>query len=323
MKKGCGLALLLLSVVFFSVEKNDTYAADLFDPGFADISIKVKNDVIPYKEFAFYVLPGETIPIEIDKNPTSNIYSLYDMNGLSPSIIRNKWNWKAPEKVGVYSIDITNKEGIKQITLNIFVMIPFNQLRGQFLKQFRIGHYPKIAYHQLEIYKNPPGFIEITERNKNTSLSPHFRVNQFLSRQQGGYPKYLVLKERLVLKLELVLLKTNERGYYAPTFLIMSGYRTPFYNELIGNVKYSRHLWGDAADIFLDENPKDGVMDDLNKDGVINSLDTAVLYDTIDDLHGKPFYEVLTGGLGKYERTRNHGPFVHLDVRGFRVRWGD
>ena len=102
----------------------------------------------------------------------------------------------------------------------------------------------------------------------------------------------------------------------------MSGYRTPFYNRAIGNVKYSRHLWGGAADIFIDEDPKDGTMDDLNRDGIINYKDAAVLYDIVDDLYGKPFYRIFMGGLGRYKKTANHGPFVHVDVRGFRARWG-
>lgn len=55
--------------------------------------------------------------------------------------------------------------------------------------------------------------------------------------------------------LEFILEKVNAQGYRWETFCVMSGYRTPYYNKAIGNVRYSRHLWGDAADIFIDENP--------------------------------------------------------------------
>jgi uncharacterized protein YcbK (DUF882 family) len=102
----------------------------------------------------------------------------------------------------------------------------------------------------------------------------------------------------------------------------MSGYRTPYYNELIGNVKRSRHLLGGAADIFIDESPKDGMMDDLNKDGKIDWRDAHILYEIIDDMYGKKFYEPFVGGLARYEKTACHGPFVHVDVRGNRARWG-
>ena len=173
------------------------------------------------------------------------------------------------------------------------------------------------------IYRPPRGFIEVTEDNLETLVSPHFRLKDFLCKQDGDYPKYLVLQEKLLLKLELILEKVNEEGVRCNTFHVMSGYRTPYYNKLIGNVKYSRHLWGGAADIFIDEHPEDSMMDDLNGDGQIDYRDAGVLYDIIDRMYGKPWYQRFLGGLGRYKKTSNHGPFVHVDVRGFRARWGD
>jgi hypothetical protein len=87
-------------------------------------------------------------------------------------------------------------------------------------------------------------------------------------------------------------------------------------------VKYSRHVWGGAADVFVDENPRDGMMDDLNADGAHDYRDAAVLYELVDGLYDKPFYAPFVGGLGRYKKTAAHGPFVHVDVRGFRARWG-
>jgi hypothetical protein len=82
-------------------------------------------------------------------------------------------------------------------------------------------------------------------------------------------------------------------------------------------------VYGDAADIFIDQNPKDGMMDDLNQDGKIDYKDAGVLYDIIDEMFGKPWYTPFVGGLGRYKKTKEHGPFVHADARGFRARWGD
>ncbi|MBU2515300.1 hypothetical protein KJ966_28620 [bacterium] len=323
MKKISVLLILFFGIIDFYSEESCCHATDLFDPGLAEISVKVKNEIIPFKEFALYVLPGEMINCEIYKSPEPELFFIVVSEGPFRVRTRNKWSWTAPDKTGVYSIVISNEAGENQMTLNIFVMLPFSQLKGEFLNGFRIGHYPNTAYQQLAIYEKPTGFIEITSQNENTRISPHFRIKQFLSKQKGDFPKYLVLKERLLLKLELILGKTNEKGLYAPTFEIMSGYRTPYYNKLIGNVKYSRHLWGGAADIFIDENPKDGIMDDINGDGIYDYQDAGVLYDIVDELYGKPYYNLLVGGLGRYTRTRHHGPFVHVDVRGVKVRWGD
>ncbi|MDX1389079.1 MAG: D-Ala-D-Ala carboxypeptidase family metallohydrolase, partial [Acidobacteriota bacterium] len=182
--------------------------------------------------------------------------------------------------------------------------------------------YPATPLKGLEIYQPPRGFIEVTEANVDTPVAPHFTLRQFLCKQGGGYPKYVVLRERLLLKLELLLEQVNAAGFECDTFHVMSGYRTPYYNRSIGNVKYSRHVYGGAADIFIDVDPRDGNMDDLNGDGKIDVHDAGVLYDLIDGLYGTDFYNAYVGGLGRYKKTKAHGPFVHVDVRGFRARWG-
>jgi hypothetical protein len=208
------------------------------------------------------------------------------------------------------------------MTLNVFVLVPTDKIRDGTLNQYRIGTYPGRAKGRPAIYETPAGLIEVTEENRGTLVSPHFRLEQFLCKQESGYPKYAVLRTRLLLKLESILELVNRAGYRCDTFHIMSGYRTPYYNELIGNVRYSRHLWGGAADIFIDADPVDGMMDDLNRDGRIDYRDAEVLYDLIDGEHGKPWYKRFAGGLARYKKTSDHGPFVHVDVRGFHARWG-
>ena len=74
--------------------------------------------------------------------------------------------------------------------------------------------------------------------------------------------------------------------------------------------------------MYIDENPKDGNMDDLNKDGKINMQDATVLFKIADQFVNKTGKTDLTGGVGQYKKTASHGPFVHIDVRGTRARWG-
>jgi uncharacterized protein YcbK (DUF882 family) len=85
--------------------------------------------------------------------------------------------------------------------------------------------------------------------------------------------------------------------------------------------KCSQHIYGGAADIFIDVAPIDNVMDDLNRDGKIDYHDAAILYDLVDGMYGNPWYESFIGGLGKHKRSSQHGPFVHVDVRGIKTRW--
>ncbi len=104
----------------------------------------------------------------------------------------------------------------------------------------------------------------------------------------------------------------NHRGLELDTLFIMSGYRTPWYNQRIGNrTKYSRHLYGGAADIFPDG---DG-------DGFPNRADAETLAEIVAKLTESGHAKSLVGGLGINGPAPHRGPFVHVDVRGYPARW--
>jgi uncharacterized protein YcbK (DUF882 family) len=103
---------------------------------------------------------------------------------------------------------------------------------------------------------------------------------------------------------------------------VMSGFRTPQYNRRglgRGRAEASRHQYGDAADVFVD-NDRNGRMDDLNRDGRVDTRDARVLLQAVERVEAE--YPALTGGAGVYAATRAHGPFTHIDARGTRARWG-
>jgi hypothetical protein len=294
-----------------------------YSPGKAGFTIKFKEEISPYKVIAMFVLPNEVVTIEALGAGNTNALALRYSAGEVTESNGNHWRWRAPGSVGDYSVAVIDSTAGDSIKISAFVMVPYSDLKGEYLNGYRIGKYPSVSAKLLPIYKPPRGFIEVTRANEDRQVSPHFRLKQFVCKQEGGYPRYVVLRERLLLKLEVVLEEANRRGYNTGTFEIMSGYRTPYYNKAIGNVRYSRHLWGGAADIFIDQDPADGMMDDLNADGKIDYRDAEVLYDIVEGLYDRPWYERFLGGLAWYRRTRSHGPFVHVDVRGFRARWGD
>jgi hypothetical protein len=296
---------------------------NVFSPEKAGFTIRINDETSSYRVMSAFVLPSEQLTLEVQNPALSGPYSLEISAGVITHRRPARWHWQAPDRPGLTALRIIHPAAHDSMQLNVFTMVPYDQLQGEELNGYRIGKYPAIPLKQLPIYRPPRGFIEVNEDNLETLVSPHFRLKDFLCKQDGDYPKYLVLQEKLLLKLELILEKVNEQGVRCNTFHVMSGYRTPYYNKLIGNVKYSRHLWGGAADIFIDEHPADGMMDDLNGDGQINYRDAGVLYDIIDRMYGKPWYQRFLGGLGRYKKTSNHGPFVHVDVRGFRARWGD
>ena len=312
-------SMFLLSVFVPSASFGGEFSAQK-----VNFTVHVQDVEIPYNIMSIFVMPDEIVTLRISPDKSkSSLFSLRSSQGRIRHVQRNQWRWRAPKVPGLYSLMVSGDQMTDSMSLNIFVMVPKKHQQGEYLNGYRIGNYPKILFKGLSQYKPPRGFVEVTADNADTPVSPHFRLKQFLCKQNGGYPKYLVLKEKLPLKLELILQRLNDKGYRCDSFHVMSGYRTPYYNKAIGNVKYSRHIYGGAADIFIDENPKDKMMDDLNQDGKSDYKDAAIIYEIIDELYGKPYYVKFLGGLARYKKTANHGPFVHLDVRGRRARWGD
>ena len=297
-------------------------AAAEFSSGKLSFSVKVRGETTAYRVLAVSVMPEAALSLETSAHPGGRSYEATASGGSLRTIRPGKWEWKAPAEAALYALTIRSIDTGEVMRLNAFVLVPLARVENGRLNGYRIDAYPATPLKGLEIYKPPRGFIEVTEANVDTPVAPHFTLRQFLCKQGGGYPKYVVLRERLLLKLELLLEQVNAAGFECDTFHVMSGYRTPYYNRSIGNVKYSRHVYGGAADIFIDVDPRDGNMDDLNGDGKIDVHDAGVLYDLIDGLYGTDFYNAYVGGLGRYKKTKAHGPFVHVDVRGFRARWG-
>lgn len=293
-----------------------------FDPGHASFSLRFNKEETPYRVMATFILPGEELTIEAFATAAGGVYQANAPHGRLRARSGLRWSFLPPATPGVYPVTVRQLEPADSIRLNVFVMVQITEIENEHLNGYRIGSYPARPLKGLAIYNPPRGFIEVTSENRETLVAPHFRLSQFLCKQESGWPKYIVLQERLLLKLELILAALNESGYRARSLEIMSGYRTPFYNSAIGNVQYSRHVWGGASDIYVDESPRDGMMDDLNGDGRIDSRDAGVVYDLIDGMHRQPVYASFVGGLGRYRKTSKHGPFVHVDVRGFRARWG-
>lgn len=299
-----------------------------FDPGLAGFRVLIDGESCPYNVFAFYVRPDERIPIEIETPDPAHAYALLADRGTVIDLGAGRWSWQAPRDPGMCEIAVLHGGTDQIINLHAFVMVPFEALQNGEINGYKIGKYPQPPTSNdspwsvvlAPRYAAPPGFIEVTPENIDTQVSPHFKLGQFLCKEPSDFPKYLVLTTRLLLKLERILEELNRLGHPVHTFAIMSGYRTPYYNAAIGNVALSRHQYGDAADVYVDEDGN-GNMDDLNGDGRINVKDSSLLYGIVDGMQKGPALASLTGGIGLYEKTSSHGPFVHVDARGRAAHW--
>ncbi|MGQ0648225.1 MAG: hypothetical protein ACT4P7_11710 [Gemmatimonadaceae bacterium] len=202
------------------------------------------------------------------------------------------------------------------------VLRPFGEKRGEVLNGYRLGRWPAERWIMARNYFNPDGFVEVTPDNADLALTAHFTLGDFVTHDQRSvWPKYVVLEEKLIDKLELILQTLHALGAPARRVVVLSGFRAPYYNDRgvgEGMARASRHQFGDAADIIIDDDAN-GRMDDLNKDGRVDLADTAPVAVALARVEAK--YRSLVGGLGTYTAMGPSGPFVHIDVRGTSARW--
>ena len=194
----------------------------------------------------------------------------------------------APRGAGIWNVLLAIGNAVRPVAnFNIITLLPFSTKQNGRIGTYYIGSWPSEhgatgpAKAPPLAYANPAGFIEVTAENADTPVSEHFKLRDFLTHDQPNvWPKYLVLQQRLIDKLELVLEDLEAHGHDVHGVHIMSGFRSPQYNYTGGNTggraNLSRHMYGDASDIFID-NDGDGQMDDLNHDGKISIADSQVI----------------------------------------------
>lgn len=237
-------------------------------------------------------------------------------------VLRTLFGDSAERKAGVYAAKADDAAN----SFHFITMRPFTDKVAGRIGMYRIGFFPEERRGaRSSAYVNPEGFLEVTAENQNTSVSEHFQLRDFLTHDQVRvWPKYLVLREPLIDKLELVISELKLMGVKVNGMKVMSGFRTPQYNQQGvgpgGRVQDSRHQYGDAADVYIVNGANDW-MSDLNGDGRVDTRDAHVIAMAAERVEAKN--PDLVGGVGIYKSTSAHGPFVHIDVRGTRARWGE
>ncbi len=306
------LALLLPALLLAPL----SYAAE---PASEDGTVTELKAVPDFLDHLFVpVIPETSNTFAVTTEPVDEILSVPEGYKIARNGTGLRIEAPAGEKSGYARIRI----GGHELTLTLVNLIPSTNLRGGFLEGYHIGDYVLAPLRGLETYAPPRGFVRLTPANADLQVSDHYRLRDFQCKLDGE-SKFLILRTEALMKLELLQHELEVRHHLKFTrFTIMSGYRTPFYNSMIGNeTSYSRHLYGDAMDIFVDEDG-DGKMDDLNGDGRIDVNDAKFLLGIAEAIDQSQQWGWLKGGAGVYHATRAHGPYLHIDARGYVTRWG-
>lgn len=318
MKKLFYISIILLLVLISSC----SVSADSFSEEHADFSVVYDDLKIPLKTFSIFVMPWEDIEIKIAEEDRNQQY-LIELGGKKYES-GSSFSWKAHGESGHYPVTIREKNSTgenSKIKLNVFVLHPYSEKEGEYMHGFRIGNYPKASADKKEEYSKPEGFLKIDKSLLDLNLTPHFKMEQFLTNQSEELPQFIAIKESILLKLEYFLAEVNNAGYNAETFGIVSFYRSPYFNKKIGNgTHYSRHIYGDAVDIYIDNSGNEW-MDDLNGDEKTDIADANLLFDLACEFDKKDKNSALQGGVSSYKGNGVRGPFIHIDTRGVHTTW--
>lgn len=293
-------------------------SADEARPSRAGFALRVGTVVVPLRVLAIPVEPGATVPIAREGSGGGEL-RLTAGGGRLRERSGGVWEWRAPDRPGFHAVRVVSSQPVDTIHLTFLVTHPMTEVRNGALNGYAIGNYRARPASMTAAYEPPRGLVEVRPDDYDLLVAPNFRLGQFICKQPGD-PRYLLVSPRLLVKLEAILEALNEKGVRTPGLTVMSGYRTPAYNRAIGNTTdFSRHLWGDAADIYVDADGDDQ-MDDLNGDGSSDLRDARWLSEVVEEVMANGS-GLRPGGLSVYRRNAAHGPFVHVDSRGHRARW--
>ncbi|HEX9564467.1 MAG TPA: DUF882 domain-containing protein [Gemmatimonadaceae bacterium] len=219
----------------------------------------------------------------------------------------------APGRPGFYRLELSVDQERKTVDgLSLAVLVPRSEKKGSTLNGYRMGFYRGDRARPSDP-EAPVGFVEIDTAHVLLPVSQHFRLGDFITRDnQSTWPRYVALDPRLLDKVELVLAEISTwTGGPTPadlTFDVRSAFRTPLHNRLVPTAaRDSRHQLGDAIDLAVD----------ANRDGRVNSRDTRLVGMAVEIVERQ--HPDLVGGMGIYTRTGLS--YVHIDARGARVRW--
>ncbi|HET6230984.1 MAG TPA: hypothetical protein VFE05_13005 [Longimicrobiaceae bacterium] len=232
---------------------------------------------------------------------------------------------QAPTSPGIWNVMLQMRDAVSPAApVSVISLVPLSAKQNGRVGTYKVGEWPfEEGGAPKPQYDPPKGLVQVTPENEDLQISEHLRLRDIMTKgQENVWPKYVVLSPRLLDKVELTIAELQAEGHPVEHIFVISGFRTPSYNETggdpTGRASLSRHMYGDAMDICVDNN-HDGRMDDLNGDGRVTVADARVIGHAAEQVEAK--YPNLIGGIGIYAPTGAHSGFVHIDTRGFRARW--
>lgn len=279
------------------------------DPGTVRVALSLNGDQLPATRMSITATPGETLDLS-STGPCSWEFSAGEPRSAEGASVP----WTAPRSHGLFRLVLSSGGLVQEFA--IIVVIESSRWRTPTLNSYPIGLYGDGNSGE----NNPDYFIEMNQNASGVRLSSHFTLGEFLGHTEGCYPQYLSLDLNLLDKLEALITVIEEEYPEKVDINVMSGFRTPLYNSAIGNeTDFSAHLYGTAADIWIESFPPNNLMDDVDRNKRVDVGDGEHIVDLVRRIEAGG--GISFGGASAYRWTPQHGPFVHIDVRGRPASW--
>lgn len=271
-------------------------------------SISVDGSPLNPSMTSFAAVPGGRVHVSCGDSLS---WSMLDTRGQG-----REFCFDLPRSHGIFTL--TGRAGDSVQEWAVLVPVDGSRMRTATLNSYPMGFFGGSDAATREFI--PDGFIELRQETYNTRLSTHFRTSDFLCTLRGDWPQYMALDLNLVWKLEALLEEVRTCYPAARSIHVISGFRTPAYNSAIGNeTDTSLHIYGKAADVWVEGWPSNNLMDDIDRNKRIDVYDGEFLVSLTRGLEARG--EVPVGGASAYRWTESHGPYVHIDTRGSAARW--
>ncbi|MFT5682555.1 MAG: hypothetical protein ACI8RZ_003473 [Myxococcota bacterium] len=167
--------------------------------------------------------------------------------------------------------------------------------------------YPE-PYNGSQQYSKPARFIDLTTADPDLILAPNFALDEVMQEYKGDYGLYQV---HVMEYLQAI------RDSVGSALYINSGYRNVAYNAGVGGATYSRHMYGDAVDMYSNDVSLSELADicDSLGAGYVSEYTTHVHCDWRDDAQDAAFYDIGRSRAGA------EAPVHHAELLVDGGRW--
>lgn len=279
------------------------------------------------------MLPGEALQLECAPVP-GKVTVLKDGHPIREG---ETAHFTAPETPGEYYIPVTVTAGGRSRDAELCVVVPHKASARKIDKGLNVradgqevGEYRHCSQsgnlkvrENPDCYQPPVWWFRITPENAAFEIVPGMRAEDLVAptedtglRHTDLVPVYYPMWNT-VATLRRAL---EQRGIPGRALKLISCFRTPSYNRMVGSNAFGRHIYGDAFDFYIDLEG-DGRASDLNRDGKLDRRDAYMIVAIIEDLQADG--AIPMGGIGVYNTIGgDHVVTMHLDTRGHRATWG-